>query len=92
MTKMKRKEPKANPHLKAGFMEIVDNQLKENDLPETRETLARLISEGFSDESARMHIAAAVTVEVSNTLVHETPFNLARYVQNLKNLPNEPKS
>ena len=45
---------KTNPRLKAAFMEVVDNQIRDNDPPETRETLNRLISEGMSKEDARL--------------------------------------
>jgi hypothetical protein len=88
---VKRKEPKTNPRLKEAFMEIVDNQLKDNNPPEARETLARLISEGCSDETARMYIATAVTVEVWDALTNKNPFNLERYLRNLKNLPTDPQ-
>ena len=37
---------KTNPRLKALIIEVVDNQLRANDPPETRSTLERLIEEG----------------------------------------------
>ena len=80
-----------NPHLKAAFLEVVDNQLTDNDPPETQETLDRLMSQGISEEDAILYIAQAVSVEVFDTLKHQKEFNLDRYLKNLKQLPDEPK-
>ena len=53
-----------NPHLKAAVMEVVENQIRDNDPPETRQTLERLIVEGITDEDARLYIGQAVCVEI----------------------------
>ncbi len=82
---------KTNPRLKAAFMEVVDNQIRDNDPPETRETLNRLVSEGMTQEDARLLIGQAVCVEVWCILTHKKEFNRERFVRNLKNLPEEPK-
>jgi predicted nucleic-acid-binding protein len=81
---------KPNPHLKRAFLEVVENQLEANDPPETRETLKRLISEGISEDNAKIYIAQAVCVEVYHALKHKQEFNLQRYLKNLKRLPEEP--
>jgi hypothetical protein len=80
-----------NPILRAQFLEVVENQLKANDPPETRETFDRLLSEGISEEDAKIYIAQAVCVEVLCILKQRKPFNLKRYVTNLKRLPEAPK-
>jgi hypothetical protein len=80
-----------NPYLKAAFLEVVDNQLTDNDPPETQETLDRLMSQDISEEDAILYIARAVSVEVFDTLKHQKEFNLDRYLKNLKQLPGEPK-
>ena len=80
-----------NPYLRAAFLEVVENQLRDNDPPETRETYDRLVSEGISQENAKICIAQAVCVEVWDTLKNQRPFNLKRYVKNLKRLPKEPR-
>ena len=41
-----------NPRLRAQFLDIVENQLRDNDPPETLETLERLMLEGISEEDA----------------------------------------
>jgi hypothetical protein len=80
-----------NPYLTAAFMEVVDNQIANNDPPETRETLDRLISEGISEEDARLYIGQAICIEVWDIMKNKREFNLKRFVRNLKNLPEEPK-
>jgi len=84
-----REDQEYSPRLKAVFLEVVENQLKANDPPETRQTLQRLVSEGISEEDARIYIAQAVCVEVWDVLRNRKPFNRQRYVRNLKALPRE---
>ena len=80
-----------NSRLKAVFMEVVDNQIRDNDPPETRETLARLITQGISEEDARIYIGQAVCFEVWDIMRNDNKFNMDRYLRNLENLPAEPK-
>lgn len=80
-----------NPHLKAAFLETVENQLADNDPPETTETLSRLVKQGISEEDAKLYIAQAVCVEVFDVMTHQKEFNGKRYLKNLKRLPKEPK-
>jgi len=72
-------------------MEIVENQIRDGDPPETRKTLERLKSEGISEEDARIYIGQAVCVEVWDAMKNKKEFNKARYIRNLKALPAEPK-
>ena len=72
----------SNPYLKAAFLEVVDNQLRDNDPPETRETLDRLMQQGVSEQDARIYIGQAACIEVWSILRNKTEFNLARYVRN----------
>jgi hypothetical protein len=44
---------KSNPHLKELLMDVVDNQIRNDDPPETRQTFNRLISQGISEEDAK---------------------------------------
>ena len=80
-----------NPHLKATFLDVVKNQIANNDPPETRQTLDRLISEGISEEDARILIAQAVCVEMYDVRKNQKTFNRERYLRNLKKLPEEPE-
>ena len=79
-----------NPRLRAAILETVENQLTSGDPPETKETLARLKREGFSDEEARVLLGQAVAVEIYCVLKEKKPFNQERFVRNLRNLPAQP--
>jgi hypothetical protein len=80
---------KTNPILKASILEVVNNQLKSGDPPETRQTFNRLIGEGMSEEDAKIYIGQAVALEIFNVLKHGETFNLVRYLNNLSRLPEE---
>jgi len=81
------KEPETNPHLGAAVLEIVENQLKGNDPPETRQTYERLIEEGQSKSEAKRLIACVVTSEIYDVMKEEKPFNHKRFVDALNKLP-----
>ncbi|MFV9644290.1 MAG: hypothetical protein ACNYWU_00570 [Desulfobacterales bacterium] len=81
---------KTNLHLKNAIMEVVDNQLKSNDPPETRQTYDRLISEGYSKKEAKELIGCVVTSEIFDVLKKQEHFNLSRFVSALNKLPTVP--
>ncbi len=57
---MKTKEP--NPEVvRAAMLQVVDNQLRDGEPPETRQTLERLMAEDHSEAEARQLIAAVVS-------------------------------
>jgi len=72
------------------LVEVVENQIRDNDPPETRTTLERLMSLGESRENAMRYIASVLSVEIFEALKNKTPYNEARYLKNLKNLPELP--
>jgi hypothetical protein len=76
--------------LAAALLEVVDNQLRDNQPPETRETLERLCSEGHPRSRARQLIGAALSAEIYETMKRRTEFNSERYVTNLAKLPRLP--
>lgn len=76
---------------RAMMIEVVDNQLKMNNPPETRKTLDRLNKEGYSEEEAKELIACAVVSEMYDILKSNKPFNLQRYVACLDRLPQLPE-
>ncbi len=76
-----------NPYLKSAILEVVDNQLKANDPPETRKTFKRLISEGYSEDAAKNLIGCVVTSEIFDVLKKQEPFNPVRFVKALNALP-----
>lgn len=80
-----------NPMLKETFMEVVENQIRDNEPPETQETLERLKSEGISEDDAKLCIGQAVCIEVWDIMRNKGEFDMARFLRNLKALPSEPK-
>ncbi len=83
-------EPEHNPSLKIAIMEMVDNQLRDNNPPETKQTYDRLMTEGFSEQHVRELIAAAVTNEINEILKKQEPFDRVRFAATLKRLPKLP--
>jgi len=81
---------KTNPRLKAMIMEVVDNQLRAIDPPETRSTLERLIAEGKSENEAKELIACVVTTEIFDIMKNNEEFDRQRYVDALNKLPQLP--
>lgn len=72
------------------ILEVVENQIRDSDPPETRQTLKRLIKDGFSREEAVELIAAVVVTEIYNVSKQNEPFNRKRFVAALKQLPKLP--
>ena len=82
---------KFNPRLRAAFLEAVENQLRNDDPPETRKTFDRLKQEGHSDEKAKELIAAAIAAETFWILKENQPFNHDRFIDMLNRLPELPE-
>ena len=82
--------PETNPELGKMILEVVRNQIRDNDPPETRQTFERLKSQGYSANEARRLISTAVTVELFHITRDGQPFHRERFVWNLAHLPREP--
>lgn len=81
---------RSNPYLKELYMKILENQLKDNDPPETGAALNRLMAQGFSLTDAKDCIARAVCIEVWDVIKHKKEFDQERFIRNLERLPEEP--
>jgi hypothetical protein len=84
------KKSESNPHLHAAIMEVVENQLRNNDPPQTRQTYERLIEAEHSEKEAKRLIACVVSAEIFDVLNKNQPFNLDRFVKGLNKLPTMP--
>jgi hypothetical protein len=82
--------PKYNPRLQKAIFDVIDNQIKGNDPPETRETFNRLVREGHSKTETRKLIGCAIAVELYDIMKHQKPFDRERFVGNLIRLPELP--
>ena len=81
---------KSNPRLKALILQVVNNQLKNNDPPETKQTYNKLIKEGFSESEAKQLIGCVVVAEIFDVLKKKETFNQERFVKALNKLPKLP--
>jgi hypothetical protein len=72
------------------ILQVVDNQIRDENPPEAKQTYDRLIKMGYSNIDAKKYIGQCVAVEIFNIMKHNQPFDEKRYVQNLLNLPKEP--
>ena len=78
----------ASPELRQTVLEVVENQIRDNEPPETRQTVERLMAEGYAADEARRLVATAVVVELFHIVRDKEPFNRKRFVWNLAHLPN----
>jgi len=81
----------SSPLAGAMILEVVENQMRDGDPPETKQTYDRLVSEGHSDEDAKRLIGCVVAAEVFDILKRQEAFNPERFVQALNNLPEIPE-
>ena len=80
----------ASPQLTAAIMEAVNNQLRDSNPPETKETYDRLIASGISDKEAKRLIAVALSSEMFEMLKNKKDYSQQRYIASLRKLPKLP--
>jgi len=81
---------KKNEIVREQIFEIIRNQIKGNDPPETKITYNRLKTMGYSDFETNQLIGQCVAVELFQVMKYKEPFDEKRYIKNLENLPQEP--
>ena len=75
-----------NPYLKEAILEVVENQIREDNPPETRQSLERLLAAGYSRKQAIEMIGSAVVEEIWAVLHDNKPFDRARFAALLEQL------
>ena len=78
--------PKHNEKLKQTFLQVVNNQLRENNPPEANQTLIRLMQAGHSEQEATEMIVSLIVSDVYNILKNGQEFDLPSYIAALKQL------
>jgi len=81
---------KSNPHLQESILEVVDNQIRDNNPPESKQTYERLLNEGHSEIEAKKLIGCVVAAEIFYTMKNNEVFNIKRFVASLNKLPAIP--
>jgi hypothetical protein len=79
-----------NERIREQIFEIIKNQLKGNDPPETKAAYDRLRKQGFDDYQTRQMIGQCIAVELFGMFKFGKPFNDKRYIKHLIELPKEP--
>jgi len=79
-----------NEKLREQIFEIIKNQLRDNNPPETKATYDRLRKQEFDDFQTKQLIGQCLAVELFDVMKFGKPFNNARYIKNLLALPKEP--
>jgi len=75
-----------NPRLKALILEVVENQVRASDPPETRQTFERLLAAGYPRKQAMEMIGSALVEEIWGILHERKPFDRARFSALLEKL------
>ena len=76
----------ANLRLKKTILEIVDNQLKANDPPGTKDTYEKLVNAGYSKSEAKDKIGAVVLTEIYDVLKMGQDFDEEKYRNGLEEM------
>ena len=76
--------------LRAAILEVINNQIKDNDPPETKQALVRLQEEGLTEEDALKLIGYVVASEVFAVLKENRKFDKAKFISALNALPKLP--
>ena len=76
--------------LNAAIMEVVRNQLRDGNPPQTRQTYDRLIASGLPDAEVRRLIGCVVVNEIFDVMKSGKPYDAARYIAALDRLPQMP--
>lgn len=80
-----------NRYLQQAMVEVVENQLRDLNPPETKQLYDRLKTEGFSDKETRRLIGCVVATEIFGILRNNREFDQARFAQSLSTLPDLPE-
>lgn len=76
----------ANLRLKKNILEVVDNQLKANDPPCTKDTYEKLVAVGYSKSEAMDKIGAVVLTEIYDILKKGQSFDEQKYQSSLEEM------
>ena len=79
-------EEATNPRLKKLILQVVDNQLRENNPPITKQTLNRLMKAGYTRPQAKEKIAAVLVNYIFYAMHDNIPFNEENYTTDLEKL------
>lgn len=76
----------ANLMLKKTILEVVDNQLRNNDLPAAKQAYQKLLDAGYSSKEAKEKIGAVVLTEIYDVLKEKKGYDDERYRNSLEEM------
>lgn len=79
-----------NQRLRSAILEVINNQIRNNNPPETKQTLIRLQGEGFTEQEALKLIGCVVASVVFRVLRENHPYDEELYRAALIALPKLP--
>jgi len=79
-----------NQQLRKAILEVINNQIRDNDPPETKQTFVKLQEEGFSEEETLKLIGYVVASEVFTVLKESRSYDKEKYISALNALPKLP--
>ena len=68
--------------------EAINNQIEDNDPPETKQTYDRLMKEIRNHDQVMEYLGVVMRSEILDILKSKKPFNRKRYVERLNRLPD----
>jgi len=81
--KEEQEDPGHSPILHEAIHEVVENQIRDGDPKETKETLHRLMNLGYSRHDAINKIGTVVLEDIFHILKNKEEFNEERFVNKL---------
>ncbi len=69
-------------------LEEINNQIENNDPPETKQTYHRLMKEIKNHDEVMEYIRVVMMSEILDILKSRKPFNRKRYIERLNRLPD----
>jgi len=75
-----------NPRLQKLIFEVVENQIRDNNPPETKATWDRLKAAGYSDLHIKMKIGGVISEHLYYVMKDKVPMNMEKYIRDLKGL------
>ncbi len=81
-------ELSVNPALTEAILAVVDQQMRDQNPPETRRTFERVVAQGYTPEDARRLIGNVVAQEIFAVMQREEAYHEQRYIRALRGLPD----
>ena len=75
-----------NPYLQKLIFEVVENQIRDNNPPETKATWDRLKAAGYTDLQIKKKIGGVVVTYIYTILNDNVPMDMEKYKRDLARL------